>query len=149
MFHGNDLLNHHLYTYRIVGMFGGGKFDEFGEWAQLHQIKTIQTSHAHYIPIGFYINSPNVFHENLHQVNFAKHYHHQTFLLYSTVNLMQVCAVTKVLSGKLYSHVTMVMNFQGIVFVWTQLLLELLQLITQCMCILYACMGTDMTVWQW
>ena len=42
-------------------MFGGGKFGEFGEWAQLHQTKTIQTLHAHCIVIGLYTNSPNFF----------------------------------------------------------------------------------------
>ena len=51
------------------------------------KLKPIQMSHAHYIAIDLYTNLPNFFRQNLYQINFAKHYCCQTFLLYGSMLL--------------------------------------------------------------
>ena len=74
------------YTHAFHSIFGvlysWNVWGEFGEWTQIHQSKTIQTSHAHYMAVGLYSNSPNFFCHIIYQINFAKHYCHQTFPLY-------------------------------------------------------------------
>ena len=69
-------------AYHIAGKFGGEKVGEFGELSVICQTKTIQIFTYNYYLMAESIHSPNFSSPNVHNSEFAKLFHRQTFPLY-------------------------------------------------------------------